>query len=262
MADTTEPAADPAADPAGDSAGQPDPRTAVARLRDAVLHPSRGQVAVAVLLGVLTFAAVTQLRLYNADNAYSGLRQSDLVQALSGLEAAQTRAEAEIAQLQRTRDSLRSSTQQRATALDQAHTELTTLGILAGTLPARGPGVEIVVQDPHDRYQVNQLLDGIEELRDAGAEAIEINHEVRVVAQTSFDDGEGGVVVDGRLLTAPYTLDVIGDPDTLAKALDFPGGFKDDVALDKGTTEVTKKRNLDVEVVRTATPPQFAQPQQ
>jgi uncharacterized protein YlxW (UPF0749 family) len=244
------------------SPAEPDPRTAVDRLRDALLHPSRGQLAVAVLLGALMFAAVTQVRLYNTDNAYSGLRQSDLVQALNGLDAAQTRAQSEIAQLQRTRNSLRSSTEQRATALDQAHQELTALGILAGTLPARGPGVEIVVQDPHGRYRVNQLLDGIEELRDAGAEAIEINHEVRVVAQTSFEDGQGGVIVDGRLLTAPYTLDVIGDPDTLAKALDFPGGFKDEVALDKGTTTVTKKQDLDVEVVRAATQPQFAQPQQ
>ncbi|MGN6251601.1 MAG: DUF881 domain-containing protein [Marmoricola sp.] len=236
------------------------PDTAAQRLLRALLRPSRGQVVVAVLLGVLMFAAVTQVRLYNTDDAYSGLRQSDLVQALNGLSAASTRAQAEIDQLRDTRDALRSSTQQRAAALDQAEKEIETLGILAGTLPARGPGIVITVNDPQDRYSVNHLLDGVEELRDAGAEAMQINHEVRVVAQTSFQDADGGITVDGRLLTAPYVLQVIGDPDTLARALDFPGGFKDDVTLDGGTTDVRKVDNLEVDVTRQPSSPTYATP--
>jgi uncharacterized protein YlxW (UPF0749 family) len=108
------------------------------------------------------YAAVTQVRLYNTDDAYSGLRQSDLIQALNGLSAASARAQAEINQLERTRDALRSSTLKRATALDQAEKEIETLGILAGTLPARGPGIVITVTDPQGRYSVNHLLDGVE----------------------------------------------------------------------------------------------------
>jgi uncharacterized protein YlxW (UPF0749 family) len=236
--------------------------TAVQRLWWAVLHPGRGQLSVAVLVGALMFAAVTQVRLYGEDDAYAGLRQSDLVQALNGLSAASARAEAEIAELERTRDSLRDSSQKRTTALDQARKELTTLGILAGTLPATGPGIEITVSDPKGQYKVNHLLDGIEELRDAGAEAIEINHRVRVVAQTSFADHPGGGFdVDGQVLQAPYVLDVIGDPDTLSTALSFPGGFKDDVALDEGTTEVVRKSQVTIDVTRRAPRPQYAEPQ-
>jgi uncharacterized protein YlxW (UPF0749 family) len=228
------------------------------RIRHALLHPSRGQFSIAILLGLLMFAAVTQLRLYGDDDLYSGLRQSDLVQALTGLSAASTRAEAEINELEKTRDSLRDSTEKRTAALEQAQQELATLGILAGTVPATGPGIEIVVNDPKGQYRVNHLLDGIEELRDAGAEAIQINGTVRVVAQTSFEDAEDGISVDGRLLTPPYTLEVIGDPETLSKALDFPGGFKDDVALDEGTTDVTQKARVTVDVTRTAVNPDYA----
>ena len=237
--------------------------TAIDRIRRALFHPGRGQLSAAVLLGALMFAAVTQVRLYGADDAYSGLRQSDLVQALNGLSAASTRAEAEISDLERTRDSLRDSSQQRTAALDQARKELTTLGILAGTLPATGPGIEITVHDPKGQYHVNHLLDGIEELRNAGAEAIQINHEVRIVAQTSFEDpaNGAGILVDQRLLHPPYVLDVIGDADTLARALDFPGGFKDDVTLDEGTTDVVKKNRVDVDVTRDAIESKYAQPQ-
>lgn len=234
--------------------------SAVERLRHSLLHPSRGQVVVALLLGVLMFAGVTQVRLYGNDNAYSGLRQSDLVQALSGLAAAATRAEAEISQLERTRSSLTDSSQKRSAALSQAEKELDTLGILAGTLPAQGPGIRIVVSDTKGHYRVNHLLDGIEELRDAGAEAIQINGQVRVVAQTSFEDAETGIVVDGKLLTAPYTLEVIGDPQVLSTALDFPGGFKDDVALDEGTTKVAQSKQINIDVTRTPVKPQYAVP--
>jgi uncharacterized protein YlxW (UPF0749 family) len=241
-------------------AGEP---TATDRIRRALFHPGRGQLSAAVLLGALMFAAVTQVRLYGADDAYSGLRQSDLVQALNGLSAASARAEAEINALERTRDSLLNSSQQRTAALDQARKELTTLGILAGTLPATGPGIEITVHDPKGQYHVNHLLDGIEELRNAGAEAIQINHEVRIVAQTSFEDptNGAGILVDHRLLHPPYVLDVIGDADTLARALDFPGGFKDDVTLDEGSTDVVKKGAVDIEVTRAPATSRYAEPQ-
>jgi uncharacterized protein YlxW (UPF0749 family) len=62
------------------------------------------------------------------------------------------------------------------------------------------------------------------------------------------------------LLTAPYVLQVIGDPDTLARALDFPGGFKDDVSLDGGTTAVRKVQNLDIDVTRSPSAPTYATP--
>ena len=61
------------------------------------------------------------------------------------------------------------------------------------------------------------MLDTVQEMRDAFAEAMQFNGQVRVVAQTSFEDGPGGIYVDGTLLEPPYVLDVIGDPHTLAR---------------------------------------------
>lgn len=233
-------------------------QTSWQRLLRALTKPGKGQVAVAVLLAALGFAGVTQMRLYGSADAYSGLPQADLVEALNGLSAASTHAQAELAQLESTRRSLQDNSDQGAAALQHARAELNTLGILAGTAPAVGPGVRIVVHDPKGHYQVFHLLDGIEELRDAGAEAIQLNGQVRVVAQTSFKSGNGGIVVDGRLLTAPYTLDVIGNPATLSAALSFPGGFKDEVAVDDGTTTVTQLKSVHITVLRSAAAPQYA----
>ncbi|HET7684040.1 MAG TPA: DUF881 domain-containing protein [Marmoricola sp.] len=230
------------------------------RLRRALVHPSRGQVVVAVLLFVLGAGAVTQLRLVGDDDPYAGMRQPELIQVLNGLNAASRRAEREIDDLERTRDALRSRTERRQTALEQARQELTALGILAGTLPATGPGIRITIEVEDGTLTTNQLLDGIQELRDAGAEAMEINDSVRVVAQTSFDDGIDGLEVDGALLTSPYVIDVIGDPDTLATALGIPGGFKEDVTEGGGEFTIEKLDEVEVSVLRTPAEPRFAKP--
>jgi len=246
-------------------ADSPDPTASAAdvargRLVHALLHPGRGQVVVAVLLAVLGAAAVTQVRLTGSDDDYAGLRQADLIQALNGLQASTRRTEQDINELEATRDSLRDSNEKTATALEQAQEQLTTLGILAGTLPAHGPGVRITVNVPESHLSLNLLLDGIEELRDAGAEAIEINDSVRVVAQTSFESASGGIEVDGKVLKSPYTIDVIGDPATLTPALKFPGGFVDDIALDEGKVSIKQSDDIPVTTLRKATEPQYAEP--
>src|SRR5689334_18875016 len=94
----------------------PTRRTGVDRLKRSFFRPSRGQAVVAVLVGVLAFAAVTQVRLAGKDDTYSNLREAELIQALNGLQAASRKAERDIADLEVTRDQLRSSTQRRTTA--------------------------------------------------------------------------------------------------------------------------------------------------
>ena len=62
-----------------------------------------------MLVGLLAFAAVTQVRASGQDDTYAGLRQDQLVQALDGLQAASRKSERDIADLQSTRDRLSSS---------------------------------------------------------------------------------------------------------------------------------------------------------
>ena len=75
------------------------------------------------------------------------------------------------------------------------------------------------------------LLDALQELRDAGAEAIEITGRagVRVVADDLVRGADGGrrrgcVGRTASTLHVAVRFQVIGDPRTLAAALDIPGG--------------------------------------
>ncbi len=238
----------------------PTERSGVERLRRSLLRPSRGQAVVATLVGVLAFAAVTQVRLANQDDTYANLREGELIQALNGLQAASRQAERDISELESTRDQLRSSTQARAAALEQAQQQLETLAVLAGTVPATGPGIEVTVRDPEGALTLNNLLDGIEELRNAGVEALEINDRVRVIAQTSFEDSADGIRADGVLLESPYVIDAIGNPETLAGALVIPDGFTSDVEEDGGTVNTEQRDRIEVTVTRTPSEPRYAEP--
>ncbi len=223
---------------------------------------SRGQITAAFLLAIVGFASVVQVQAQGRNDDYEGMREEDLVQLLNSLAGASQRAENEIDQLEQTRSSLRSDTDSRQAALAQARDKATVLGILAGTLPAVGPGVVVTVKDPDQNVGIDQMLNGIEELRDAGAEAIEINNTVRVVAQTALEDGEGGIVVDDTQLAPPYTLEVIGDSHTLSQALNFTGGFVDDIEGPSIGGNVVIEQAPDVEVAALAEPrrPEYAEP--
>ena len=239
---------------------QPAPPTGRERLRRAMLRPSRGQVVVAVLLALLGYAAVTQVRFTNVDKTYASLREQDLIDMLNSLAGTTQRAESEIARLERTRDDLRSSTGAREAALAQAEQQSNALAIMAGLVPVTGPGIRVTITEDDGPVSVDSMVDMIQELRTAGAEAIQVNEEVRVVAQTSFEDAVGGMRVDGQLVTSPYVVDVIGEPSTLHGAIDFPKGPRDQFEDDGATVKVDELASLDIEAVVKPRKPEYAEP--
>jgi uncharacterized protein YlxW (UPF0749 family) len=231
------------------------------RLVTALRRPGRRQVVVAVLLALVGFAAVTQVRSNDVDDTFAGLREQDLIDILNGLAGTSQRAETDIERLERTRDDLLSDTNQREAALEQAQSEANTLSILAGLVPVTGPGIRVTVTEETDQVKLDTILDTVQELRTSDAEAMQINGEVRVVAQTSFEDTEGGLLVDGQLVEPPYVIDVIGEPDALESALTFGLGPGYQVREDGGEMEVDQLRSLDIESVVDPSGTEFASPQ-
>jgi uncharacterized protein YlxW (UPF0749 family) len=223
-------------------------------------RPSRAQAVVGVLLATVGFAAMTQVRSLEEDDQYAALRQSDLIRVLDGLAGTAQRAEDEIDRLRRTRDDLQTSTSSRQAALEQARQESNTLSILAGTVPTVGPGVRITITDDRGEIQDDTLIDVVQELRAAGAEAMEFNDRIRVVAQTSIEETPEGIEVDGKVIDAPYVIDVIGEPTTLAGSLDFATGPVDRVRDEGGTIAFDERDEVEIESVVPDQPPRYAEP--
>ena len=246
---------EPVADP------EPGPEAGRDRLVAALRRPSRGQAVVGVLLAVVGFAGVVQVRANDQDQNFVGARQGDLIALINTLSLATDRAETEIQELEDTRNSLRDDAESTETALTVARERVETLGILAGTVPAIGSGVRITVDARAGTVGTDQLLNGLEELRNAGAEAVEINDSVRVIAQTGLvDSATEGLVVDGVPVQGPYVIEAIGDPYTLATALDFDGGFIEEVEDVGGTVQVTQLEDVEIASTTELPEPRFANP--
>ena len=230
------------------------------RLVAGLLKPSRRQLVAAVLLAVLGFAAVTQVHANKTDDTFSGQREQELIDILSALAGTRQRAEDEISDLEGVRDQLQDDTSKRRAALEQAQQDVDELNVLAGLVPVTGPGIRITIQEETGRVTLSSLLDTIEELRTAQAEAMQLNGTIRIVAQTSFEETSGGFLVDGELVQAPYVLDVIGAPSTLASSLELLLGARQQLEEDGATVDVDQLSSIDIESVAEPEDPDFADP--
>jgi uncharacterized protein YlxW (UPF0749 family) len=238
-----------------------EPRQGVDKLIAMVrTRPGRGQIIAGVLLAILGFGAVAQGRAVSEPNDYAGARRGDLIQLLDSLDAARDRAEDDIRRLEADKLRLQNSSTRTQAALREAREEASALAILSGTVGASGPGVVIRIDDPAGQVSASALLDVIQELRDAGAEAIEINDAARVVAQTYFADDTDGVSVDGTVVSPPFVIDVIGNAHTLSEAIEFPGGIADTVEGLGGSVDVDERDTVDVTSLAVRREPDYSQP--
>jgi len=216
------------------------------------------QLIVAVLCAALGFALIVQVHQNQSDNL-SSLRQSDLVRLLDDVTQRTQTLEQEQSELTTTRNQLQSSSGSRQAAIDLATQRAQTQGILSGRLPAEGPGIRLRISQGTQVVGAATMFNVLEELRNAGAEAIQVN-DVRLVASSWFEVHGNTLVADGQPLESPYVWLAIGDPDTLAPALGIPGGALAAVRNTGATAEVSRPRKVEVKATREPGTPQYATP--
>ena len=190
-------------------------------------QPSRPHImigALFLLLGLLITLAV--VRPPGDTDEWRAARTEDLVQILDDLGERQTRLEAEAQRLAQIERDLRAGST--AEALVEARRRLEALRIMTGTTPVSGPGISLTISDGEGAIDAAVLVNAIQELRDAGAEAIQVG-DTRVVVDTWFADTDAGIVVNGSAVGDPIIIRAIGDPDTLSAALSIPGGLAESV---------------------------------
>jgi uncharacterized protein YlxW (UPF0749 family) len=222
-----------------------------------------GRHASAAVIGVLTlvlgFAIAVQVHANSSGDSLSALREDDLIGILDDQNARADRLRQQISDLQANLRQLQDSGDRSAAARRQAEEQAQALGVLLGTLPAKGPGVSVTVTDPDGKLGGEDLYDVVQELRGAGAEAIQFGA-VRVSTSTWFEGSGGTVEVDGVQLSAPYRVTAIGDPKTLDTALNIPGGVAATVRAAGGSLTVTELDAVSIQVTTTLTKPKYAQP--
>lgn len=233
------------------------PDSGLARLLKTLrTKPDVGQLGVGVLIAALGFAAVEQVQLEQED-LLEGARRSDLIEIFSSLQEQSDRLEEQARELRDTRRDLLSDEESEQTALEQARARQQEFGLLAGLQEASGPGIIIRVPEA----TASDLVTAVQELRVAGAEAIQIRGTtgklVRVGVDTYFLDIEGGtpaVSVGGEELTFPIDIRAIGDPAALEEIQLF---LTDEVAE---SWTITQHDVVDIDAVREPDTNEYARP--
>ena len=182
---------------------------------------TRSQLSMAAVAFVLGLLVVVQLRTQTGGSALEALSTQDLTSLVANLNSQNDRLRTEVGTLQNQLDELRANQATGATSIGQIESDLGRVRAWTGLDPVSGRGVTITVSGPIEANAVEDLLN---ELRNAGAEAIAIG-DIRVVAKTTVSGPPGSLDVDGFLLGNPFRIRVIGKPETLVGSLTRAGGI-------------------------------------
>jgi uncharacterized protein YlxW (UPF0749 family) len=197
---------------------------------------------------VLGFAATVQIRETRDPEGLTGATQADLVEILDSQKSEEDSLREQIAQAQQAVDTLGRSGADSGRALTEAQQRAAAIALLNGSAPATGPGARVTISDPEGTVPPSILLSAVQELRGAGAEAIQVD-DVRIVASSYVTGSAGSVTVDGTRLASPYVLLAIGPTDDLAAALTASGSLVSDVSRAKGAASVQGVARVEVTAV-------------
>ena len=122
--------------------------------------------------------------------------------------------------------------------------ELTTLREVNGAIAVHGPGLEIRIQGPVMDFE---LQDALNNLRNAGAEAISLNG-YRIIGSTPVVSLGDILMVAGHAVRTPLVMLVIGDAQQLGPAADLSASSL------QTRVQVSIQRQDDLAITEVVTP--------
>jgi uncharacterized protein YlxW (UPF0749 family) len=196
--------------------------------------------AVAMLIGML---AVGQLNSQARPLEVSRLTATELSTLIETLTARNRELRSGLADI---RDQLRQyeiSGPQSASALQVSREDLRRITAFAGLAPVSGQGIVMDVNGNLDAIAVNDLIN---ELRNAGAEAIAVDA-IRITARSVAVEGPRSIEVDGVEVGDHFLLRAIGSPDGLLGAMERPGGIISQLKLFiKATIQINQAQSVQL----------------
>jgi uncharacterized protein YlxW (UPF0749 family) len=174
-------------------------------------------LSVWIIALLVALIATVQIRSQaEVERTLVGVDSTSLAFLIDDLHRANDSLNAETADLTQRKATLQSGS---SGAADQVLSEeASKLGMLEGLAPVHGPGVVIAIDA--SGLQALDLQDALNNLAEGGAEATDVNGH-RVVAGVSVEETGSGVSINGEVVTTPWTISVIGDPNRLAEVADL-----------------------------------------
>lgn len=188
----------------------------------------------AIILGlmcfILTIGICIQIRTVNKNGTVVSSNQelnnlkSQVLKMKEKYETSYEKLERLQSELETTRNSVTSSNRE----LKNLEEEIKKYNVLLGTTEVKGPGVTVTVADAvvsnnnitfwdssdsivHDI----DILAIVNELKNAGAEAIDVNGQ-RITNNTAISCDGNVIIINGEKVSSPFTINAIGLPERMA----------------------------------------------
>ena len=124
--------------------------------------------------------------------------------------------------------------------------ELAETNVLLGLTDVEGPGIEVTLSNNSTvNIDAYDLLELVNELRLAGAEAISINGERIVSMSEIVDINYSFIVVNGNRISSPYTVKAIGNQTYLESGLTAKEyGYMDNIIKGNNKTATLERKDV------------------
>ncbi len=217
------------------------------------MRTSAGGISAALIAMFLGLLAVTQVR---AQEVYSRSLEletpASLTTLIANLAERNSALREEIFDLRLRTESAREEVASGKGSLTEAQRQLTQLEVFAARTAVKGPGISVRVDGPFDDRALSDLVN---ELRNAGAEAVAVNT-VRVGPRSWFGAAaDRALAVDGVPIRGPWVVSAVGSPEVMYVAMTRTGGIIGQFELIYRDTRFSVARETALSLPSLANPP-------
>lgn len=206
-------------------------------------------VSIGFAMLILTAVMLTQFKTVEQTDitAIETMRETELRTELSDWKTKYEEIEDKLAETEGKISEYQSEVSNSKDSSDILNKELSETNRYLGYTKLQGEGIEITLSDNEfkgiDRWDLLQLVN---ELKLAGAEAISINNE-RIVSTTEIATvGSQFILINGNRIPSPFVVKAIGDKKYLESAITIKGGYIDEMQVNEKTVSYEVKDFIEV----------------
>jgi uncharacterized protein YlxW (UPF0749 family) len=204
---------------------------------------------------ILTYGICVQIKTVNSTNSpiSTNTEENNLRNEVLKAKEKYDNKYKELEQAEESLETERKNATENNTELSNLEEQIKSGSKLLGLTEVTGPGVIVTLKDNPSKLLLDpsqglvhdmDVLSVVNELKNAGAEAISINDN-RVVPTTSITCDGNVILINGEKVGTPFIIKAIGLPEQLA-ALERQGGYLDLLDEYGVITELEKSNNITI----------------
>lgn len=177
---------------------------------------------------LLVYVMFIQFRIINEKDTdgVEFMRETELKEMLASYKAKYKEVAEEIEETSKMIEEYKQNEKSEEETVALLEKDLADARMKLGITDVQGDGITIRMQNTEKTIDYYDLMELVNELFLAGAEAISINDQ-RIVAMSDIVNPGNFILINNERVTSPFVIKVIGDTKYLQSALNIKGGYID-----------------------------------